>query len=139
MSAPVAVTPKLVLAVAAVVPPVPPLAKPNVPASVTAPVVVVLGVSPVVPALNDNTPVLAMVTLPVAPDTLTPVPAMLDSTPVLATVIAPGALVMPMPDAGVKVLSTYPLDTSPINSCPSEGSVPKPVPPRTIGKVPLTI
>ena len=36
--------------------PVPPLATANVPASVTAPVVLVLGVSPVVPAENEVTP-----------------------------------------------------------------------------------
>ena len=39
-----------------VVTPVPPLATANVPESVTAPLVAVLGVSPVVPALNVVTP-----------------------------------------------------------------------------------
>jgi hypothetical protein len=64
----------------------------------------------------DNTPVLATVTLPVALDTLMPEPAMVDSTPVLAMVIEPAPLVIPMPDAGVKVLSVYPLTASPISS-----------------------
>ena len=39
--------------------PVPPLAKPNVPAKVMAPVVAAAGVSPVVPALNVETPYVA--------------------------------------------------------------------------------
>ena len=40
-----------------VVAPVPPLATPSVPASVTTPVVADDGVRPVVPALNDVTPI----------------------------------------------------------------------------------
>ena len=56
IAVPAGSTCKLVCAVATVVAPVPPLAKANVPASVTAPLLAVFGVNPVVPALKVVTP-----------------------------------------------------------------------------------
>ena len=52
---PTVVAPKLVLALGAVVAPVPPFVTASVPATVTAPVVAVDGVSPVEPKLIDDT------------------------------------------------------------------------------------
>ena len=60
---------------AASVAPVPPLATTSVPASVTAPVVAVLGVNPVVPVEKDVTPSLTSVMLPGAFKTVMPAPA----------------------------------------------------------------
>lgn len=119
-----------------VIAPDPPLGTPRVPASVTAPVVAVVGVSPVVPPEKDSTPVLLMVTLPVALDTKMPVPAKIDSTPELATVIAPAALVTVMPTPVPNVLRVYPV-LLPISNWPLVGIVPSPVPPLMTGVMPV--
>lgn len=71
--------------------PVPPLATANVPPSVTAPFVAVLGVSPVVPPENVKTPVLAIVT---ADDPLNEPP---DSPVPIVKVLVVVAAMVPLP------------------------------------------
>lgn len=103
-----------------VVTPVPPLATAKVPATVTAPVVVVEGVRPVVPKLMEVTPLFVIVTAPVALETLIPVPATADVTPVLAIVILPLPLVTLIAVPAVKVdLASVPPVVEPINNWPS--------------------
>jgi hypothetical protein len=107
--------------------PVPPLDTPKVPASVTAPVVVVEGVSPVVPALKEVTP-------PPPPPPLASTNAVVAICVVFVPTLAVGAVGVPV-SAGEADNTVFPVPVLDVTPVPPLATVKVPVVPATIGRL----